>query len=81
MTDAPSFSERDLPLFAPETAVPSNARQPSYIRDHRHRLRARFLDGGARAMPDYEVLELVLFRAIPRRDVKRKAPGAAAFLA
>ncbi len=26
--------------------------------------------GGAKAMPDYELLELVLFRAIPRRDVK-----------
>jgi DNA repair protein RadC len=70
MTDAPAFSERPLPLFAPETAVPASARQPSYIRDHRQRLRARFLGGGARAMPDYEMLELVLFRAIPRRDVK-----------
>ncbi len=37
---------------------------------HRKRLRARFLNGGADAMPDYELLELVLFRAIPRRDTK-----------
>jgi len=44
--------------------------QPSYIRDHRQRLRQRFSTGGAAAMPDYELLELVLFRAIPRRDVK-----------
>ena len=43
---------------------------PSYIKDHRQRLRARFLSGGAQAMPDYELLELVLFRAIPRQDVK-----------
>ena len=43
---------------------------PSYIRDHRKRLRERFMEGGAGAMPDYELLELVLFRAIPRRDVK-----------
>lgn len=43
---------------------------PSYIADHRKRLRARFRDGGAQAMPDYELLELVLFRAIPRKDVK-----------
>lgn len=43
---------------------------PSYIRDHRKRLRERFLSGGAAAMPDYELLELVLFRAIPRQDVK-----------
>ena len=42
---------------------------PHYL-DHRQRLRARFLDGGADAMPDYEILELVLFAAIPRRDVK-----------
>lgn len=37
---------------------------------HRQRLRARFLDGGGDAMPDYELLEMVLFRAIPRRDTK-----------
>jgi DNA repair protein RadC len=37
---------------------------------HRARLRARFLKGGADAMPDYELLELTLFAAIPRRDVK-----------
>jgi len=37
---------------------------------HRKRLRSRFLNGGADAMPDYELLELVLFRAIPRRDTK-----------
>lgn len=43
---------------------------PSYLRDHRKRLRARFLEGGAQAMPDYELLELLLFRAIPRQDVK-----------
>lgn len=43
---------------------------PSYMRDHRKRLRERFLAGGADAMPDYELLELVLFRAIPRQDVK-----------
>ncbi|MFV2001585.1 MAG: DNA repair protein RadC [Paracoccaceae bacterium] len=45
-------------------------RPPSYIRDHRKRLRERFLNGGADAMPDYELLELVLFRAIARVDVK-----------
>jgi DNA repair protein RadC len=37
---------------------------------HRTRLRARFLKGGAEAMPDYELLELTLFAAIPRRDTK-----------
>jgi DNA repair protein RadC len=37
---------------------------------HRARLRTRFLKGGADALPDYEMLELVLFAAIPRRNVK-----------
>ncbi|CTQ49318.1 RadC family protein [Jannaschia donghaensis] len=37
---------------------------------HRARLRARFMQGGAAAMPDYELLELLLFRALPRGDVK-----------
>jgi DNA repair protein RadC len=37
---------------------------------HRQRLRDRFRKGGADAVPDYELLELVLFRAIQRRDTK-----------
>lgn len=37
---------------------------------HRSRLRARFNEVGGDALPDYELLELVLFRSIPRRDVK-----------
>lgn len=37
---------------------------------HRERLRARFLEGGADALPDYELMELVLFAAIPRQDTK-----------
>ena len=54
---------------APEAPLPSG-RLPSYIKDHRKRLRERFMEGGAAAMPDYELLELVLFRSIPRQDVK-----------
>lgn len=45
---------------------------------HRERLRSRFHEGGHEAMPDYELLELLLFRAIPRRDTK---PLAKALLA
>ncbi|MCL2385692.1 MAG: DNA repair protein RadC [Alphaproteobacteria bacterium] len=37
---------------------------------HRERLRERFRKGGAEALGDYELLELILFRALPRRDVK-----------
>ena len=40
---------------------------------HRQRLRDRFRKGGAEAMPDYELLELILFRALPRRDTKALA--------
>lgn len=41
-----------------------------HYQGHRTRLRERFKQGGPGAMPDYELLELILFRAIPRRDTK-----------
>lgn len=72
----PGFQDQALPLFPPpgdedEAAItPLTGRLPSYIADHRKRLRDRFIQGGAQALPDYEMLELVLFRAIPRQDVK-----------
>jgi DNA repair protein RadC len=67
-----TFDEQPLPFLLDEaiTATPVGGKQPSYITDHRQRLRARFMAGGANAMPEYELLELILFRAIPRRDVK-----------
>ncbi|MGY6531274.1 RadC family protein [Glycocaulis sp.] len=37
---------------------------------HRERLRARFAETGGAGLADYEILELILFRAIPQRDVK-----------
>jgi DNA repair protein RadC len=43
--------------------------QPHY-HGHRDRLRERFRNAGAAALSDYELLEMVLFRALPRRDVK-----------
>ena len=48
---------------------PDGAMQPHYW-GHRERLRSRFLEGGQEAMPEYELLELLLFNAIPRVDVK-----------
>jgi DNA repair protein RadC len=42
---------------------------PHYL-GHRERLRERFRKGGADALGEYELLELILFRAMPRRDVK-----------
>ena len=43
--------------------------KPHYL-GHRQRLRERFMAGGADALPDYELLELLLFQARPRGDVK-----------
>ncbi len=43
--------------------------KPHHI-GHRARLRERFQAASADALADYELLELVLFRSIPRRDVK-----------
>jgi DNA repair protein RadC len=42
---------------------------PHYL-GHRERLRSRFRDAGSDAVTDYELLELVLFRTIPQRDIK-----------
>ena len=69
------FSDNQAALFTlgdedEAVAVPLGGKLPSYIADHRKRLRARFMEGGAAALPDYEMLELLLFRAIPRQDVK-----------
>jgi DNA repair protein RadC len=58
MTD--SSGEQDKPVSKPA---------PHY-HGHRERLRARFRDAGSDAVADYELLELILFRALPRRDVK-----------
>ncbi|MFD1882525.1 RadC family protein [Paracoccus pacificus] len=74
----PAFGDTPVDEAAAAALIPAGAgsgarggpRLPSYISDHRARLRERFMQGGAGAMPDYELLELVLFRAIPRQDVK-----------
>jgi DNA repair protein RadC len=73
---------RDPKAAAPGSAVPEappdgaeaqgsflEGPQPLYT-GHRARLRDRFRKAGAEALPDYELLEMVLFRAISRRDTK-----------
>ena len=47
----------------------NGTKRPHYW-GHRARLRERFLSGGHKPMPDYEILELLLFNAIPRMDLK-----------
>jgi DNA repair protein RadC len=77
--DTPLFDER---LFFAEQAPKSSSLKKrakltggptdigSHYHGHRERLRNRFRDGGEAALADYEVLELLLFRLIPRRDTK-----------
>ncbi len=43
--------------------------KPHYL-GHRERLRERLLEGGPEAMPDYEILEFLLFSARARGDTK-----------
>ncbi|WP_315923340.1 RadC family protein [Mesorhizobium sp. SP-1A] len=66
------LAEQPLPLLGKAPAA-----RPHYL-GHRDRLRERFSVAGHAALPDYELLELLLFRLIPRSDTK---PVAKALLA
>jgi DNA repair protein RadC len=61
-----------VPLSRGERPGPGGSTGPSrpHYWGHRARLRERFLTGGHKPMPDYELLELLLFDDIPRIDVK-----------
>ena len=59
----------DMPAKSDDPSKAGFAEAPHY-HGHRERLRDRFRDAGADALSDYELLEMVLFRALPRRDVK-----------
>lgn len=48
----------------------AGAAQVSEHAGHRQRLRSRFIKAGGDALPDYELLELLLFAALPRGDAK-----------
>ncbi len=48
----------------------SKKKEKPHHEGHRDRLRGRFVKSGAGAFEDYELLEMILFSAIPRRDVK-----------
>ncbi len=65
------FEPEAVPQGSPRPAAPrAGKRQPTpdLASGHRDRLRARFDRG--ETLPDYELLELMLFRSIPRRDTK-----------
>lgn len=68
------LAEQALPLLDKDR---TEGDRPHYL-GHRDRLRERFSAAGHTALPDYELLELLLFRLIPRADTK---PVAKALLA
>lgn len=53
----------------PDTSDDEAGETPHY-HGHRERLRERFYAAGPDALTDYELLEMALFAAIPRRDTK-----------
>jgi DNA repair protein RadC len=64
----PPEGETDAPATGDQVDAP-------HFLGHRERLRERFRRGGNAALNDYEFLELILFRAVPLRDVKPLAKG------
>lgn len=65
MTEAPSPSSKRKP----SKVAPNGMEEAPHYLGHRARLRDRFTQS-PEALPDYELLELVLFRSIARGDVK-----------
>lgn len=59
-----------MPVDDNATAARPGFAEAPHFHGHRERLRERFRSAGADALSDYEMLEMVLFRALPRRDVK-----------
>ncbi|WP_062116794.1 RadC family protein [Aureimonas sp. AU40] len=72
LNEAGGFLSAELLRGAEPVASPvaKATPEPKHHDGHRDRLRDRFAEAGAVALADYELLELVLFRSIPRRDVK-----------
>lgn len=70
-TDPSGLSEAGSGRRGSEPPTHEQQASPAPHHDgHRDRLRERFAIAGADALADYELLELILFRTIPRRDVK-----------
>ena len=61
--------DKPYPLPAAAAEAPPPPSKPHYL-GHRERLRERLLAAGAEALPDYELLEFLLFAARPRGDLK-----------
>jgi DNA repair protein RadC len=73
---APALAQRlaSLPAGMAEIGPGHNTGETQdakpHYHGHRQRLRDRFLSAGPQALPDYELLELLLFYGIERRDTK-----------
>jgi len=67
---AAMLAGKPAPAKPATVAKPDPAEEPPHYHGHRDRLRQRFIASGPDALQDYELLELLLFQAIPRRDVK-----------
>jgi len=59
-----------VPMPAKSRPPQDEAAETPHYHGHRERLRERFYTAGADALSDYELLEMALFAAIPRRDTK-----------
>ena len=56
-------------LWEASGTSPAAQPKPHHV-GHRQRLRDRFRKGGPEALPDYELIEMILFRALPQGDTK-----------
>lgn len=65
-----SFDAAAPPPFSPKAGKTPTVQSKAHYHDHRARLRQRLDAAGAEALSDYELLELYLFRTIPRQDTK-----------
>lgn len=61
------FAEQNTQVISKKKQTPTKT---EHYHGHRDRLRQRFKTNGGDALEDYELLELLLFRLIPRRDTK-----------
>ena len=59
-----------MPADSSDTPKKSATAETPHYHGHRERLRERFHSAGPDALSDYELLEMVLFTAQPRRDMK-----------
>ncbi len=57
----------------PQKQPPPKSKPKDFRAGHRQRLKQRFLKSNGKSVADHELLELILFRSLPRRDVKQLA--------